>query len=48
MVGPSSAFGDAFAIDDLRVVANAVPEPMSLVLVGLGLAALGWSRRKRS
>ncbi|MFT3736974.1 MAG: PEP-CTERM sorting domain-containing protein [Rhodocyclaceae bacterium] len=42
----SSVENDAFAIDDVKV--EAVPEPLSLGLVGLGLAALGMSRRKRA
>lgn len=43
----SPAFNLAqFAIDD--VVMNAVPEPASFLLAGLGLAALGASRRRRS
>ncbi|WP_073223447.1 NF038120 family PEP-CTERM protein [Massilia sp. CF038] len=41
----SPAFNQAqFAIDD--VVLNAVPEPASFLLAGLGLAALGVSRRR--
>ena len=46
VVGPSSAFGDAFAIDDLRV-ARAVPEPSSWALMAMGAAALAALRRRR-
>lgn len=45
--GPSSGFGDAFAIDDL-VFASSVPEPTTLALLGLGLAGLAISRRRRA
>ena len=46
-VGPGSASNDAFAIDDLRVVADAVPEPSSWALMAMGAAALAALRRRR-
>ena len=46
VVGPGSASGDAFAIDDLRV-ARAVPEPSSWALMAMGAAALAALRRRR-
>lgn len=45
--GPSSAFGDAFAIDDLRASSTVVPEPSTLVLMGLGGALLAAWRHRR-
>jgi hypothetical protein len=39
--------GDFSAIDNLRLNEGTVPEPMSLALMGLGLASLGLTRRKK-
>jgi hypothetical protein len=46
-IGPSTAFGDAFAIDDLSFNLERVPEPASLALLSFGLVSLGLIRRKR-
>lgn len=37
----------SFVMDDLSFNNNAIPEPMALSLMGLGLAAMGLSRRRR-
>ena len=44
------AFGDyqAIAIDDLRIGGATVPEPASILLLGLGLAGLGARKRHRA
>jgi hypothetical protein len=46
-IGPSTAFGDSFAIDDLSFNLEGVPEPASLALLSFGLVSLGLMRRKR-
>lgn len=35
-------------IDRIELVVNAVPEPGTIALFGLGLAGLGWSRRRKA
>ena len=40
--------GDIIGVDDVRMHASAVPEPATLVLVGLGIAAACLRRRKIS
>lgn len=37
-----------FGVDNVSLLANSVPEPVSGGMAALGLAALGWSRRKRT
>ena len=39
--------GLAWGLDDVSVTPTPTPEPGSLVLVALGLAGLGWSRRRQ-
>jgi PEP-CTERM motif len=43
---PATIFFDDFSVEAVGVAA--VPEPVSLALLGLGLAGLGWSRRKQA
>lgn len=44
---PNNFSGPAqFQLDNVALSANAVPEPASLLLIGLGFAGLGFSRRR--
>lgn len=40
-------FFQEFGVDNVSLVANAVPEPGSLTLGLIGLAGLGWNRRRK-
>lgn len=40
--------GDTFGVDNVEIAGAAIPEPSIFALFGLGLAGLGWSRRKKA
>ena len=46
-IGPSLTANDAFAIDDLRLQANDVPEPSTWMMMSGGVLALAALRRRR-
>ena len=39
--------GEQFAVDNVKIAAAAVPEPTTLALMGLGLAGVGFARKKK-
>jgi hypothetical protein len=39
--------GETLVLTSMRVVSNQIPEPASLVLVGIGLAALALTRKRK-
>jgi len=40
--------GDRFGLDNIKIADNAIPEPATLAIFGLGLAGLGFMRRRRA
>jgi hypothetical protein len=48
-IGPSTTYGDAFAVDDVRFGSGAViPAPGAILLGTIGAGLVGWLRRRRT
>lgn len=47
-IGPSSSFGDAFAVDDVSFGGSTTPEPGTLLLMSAGLLGLGVAKLRKS